>query len=250
MHLDSDNQKRLRRLPPVRRARGYYLYDGTGKRYLDLWQEGGRAWLGHRPDGLGLHLKNAVSRGVYAALPSAEEGKLMKALKALGKELGAESHSEIRCLPAHCSKEDGQEILLWRPGQSWPSHGDAVEPLIPLPGLDYGQILFCRPSSKWCKLRSRIPSPVLAAALTRVIWSLLAALKEPRKYEIFDSDLWKQDGAYLFWRGDESEYGSLFNRALEKKVLLSPSVHDPVILPREQSEGDRSLIRVLFRRKI
>jgi 4-aminobutyrate aminotransferase-like enzyme len=30
-------------LPKVRRARGYRLYGEDGRRYLDLWQGGGRA---------------------------------------------------------------------------------------------------------------------------------------------------------------------------------------------------------------
>ena len=38
-------------IPPIRRARGYRLYDHRGRRYLDLWQNGGHSLLGHR----GLH---------------------------------------------------------------------------------------------------------------------------------------------------------------------------------------------------
>ena len=36
-------------IPRIRRARGYRLYDHHGRRYLDLWQNGGRSLLGHRP---------------------------------------------------------------------------------------------------------------------------------------------------------------------------------------------------------
>ncbi len=53
-------------IPPIRRARGYRLYDHRGRRYLDLWQNGGHSLLGHR----GLHLlsllKNLMSRGLLA----------------------------------------------------------------------------------------------------------------------------------------------------------------------------------------
>ena len=38
-----------KRVPIIRRAREYHLYSVTGKRYLDLWQNGGQALLGHRP---------------------------------------------------------------------------------------------------------------------------------------------------------------------------------------------------------
>lgn len=249
--LEPEAQKRLRRLPPVRRARDYYLYDGRGKRYLDLWQEGGRAWLGHRPEGLTLHLKNAASRGVYGTMPSAEEGKLVKALRALGKELGAEEHSEIRRLPFGLGdKEGGRDIPLWRPGEQWAFREEEVELLIPLPGLDYGQIFFCRKTSVLCGVESPLPSPLLAAALTRVLWSLIAALKEPVDYEILNSEFWEQKGGCLFWKGSANGYDALFNQALEKRILLPPSFRHPAILPRKQSEGDRSLIHAFFRRAL
>ncbi len=254
--LDSKARARLRKLPPVRRARAYYLYDGTGKRYLDLWQEGGRAWLGHRPEGMSLHLKNAASRGVYAALPSAEEGKLLKALKALGKELGAEDYSEVRWFSSGplkgISTAAEADIPLWRPGENWGDSKKAsneVELLLPLPGLDYGRVFLCRKSSPVCTKESPVPSPVTAAALIRVVWSLIAALKNLPEYEDFASSLWEQKGAYLFWKGNSADYDAIFSRALEKRVLLPPSTEQPVILPREQSEGDRTLIRTLFRRK-
>ena len=36
------------RVPVIRRARGYRLYGFDGRRCLDLFQDGGRAVLGHR----------------------------------------------------------------------------------------------------------------------------------------------------------------------------------------------------------
>ena len=58
----------LHELPPIRRARGYHLYDEAGKRYLDLSLAGGRALLGHRPERALLELKNLLSRGLAADL--------------------------------------------------------------------------------------------------------------------------------------------------------------------------------------
>lgn len=73
----------LRLLPPIRRARGYRLYDERGKRYLDLYQTGGRALLGHRPAGALLELKNLISRGLLSDLPATAERRLIKALRSL-----------------------------------------------------------------------------------------------------------------------------------------------------------------------
>jgi len=57
-------------LPVIRRARGYRLYGQDGRRYLDLWQGGGRALLGHRPARVTTVLKNVISTGLVTDLPS------------------------------------------------------------------------------------------------------------------------------------------------------------------------------------
>ena len=57
-------------VPPIKRARGYRLYDYRGKRYLDLWHNGGLAILGHRFESLTRELKSVLSRGLIFDLPS------------------------------------------------------------------------------------------------------------------------------------------------------------------------------------
>ncbi len=76
-------------LPPIRRARGFYLYDYDGNRYLDCWQNGGRALLGHSPRGLSTRLKNVLSTGLLAELPSVHGRRLERALlRLLGPDPG------------------------------------------------------------------------------------------------------------------------------------------------------------------
>jgi hypothetical protein len=236
----------LRELPSIRRARGYYLYDASGNRILDLFQDGGRAWLGHRPDGLSLQIKNSLSRGVYAPYPSPEEGKLLKALKALGEAIGAteaEGWLALYLRPSHTRK-----AMLWRPGTPWPSEEGSVEVLLPLPGLEYGQILFER-SGAAGQLRGDLPSPVLAAALNRTVWNLIHAIESPEKESPLPDctgDSWHQDGAYLRWKGGEEAYGDCFRKALSRGILISPDPGLPTILPLNRSDADNTLIRKFF----
>jgi hypothetical protein len=70
-------------LPLIRRARGFRLYDSSGRRYLDMYQDGGAAVLGHRPEGMLLALKSAASRGLWGTLPSRESGRLYRAVDTL-----------------------------------------------------------------------------------------------------------------------------------------------------------------------
>lgn len=55
-------------LPPVRRARDYWLYTDSG-RYLDMYLSEGRALFGHRPPRLGHIIKNWISKGLYSPYP-------------------------------------------------------------------------------------------------------------------------------------------------------------------------------------
>ena len=48
--------------PLIRRARGYHLYDTGGNRYLDMYLDNGRAFLGHSPVRTITSLKNALEK--------------------------------------------------------------------------------------------------------------------------------------------------------------------------------------------
>jgi hypothetical protein len=74
------DEELLRLLPRVLRARDFHLYTEGGKRLVDLWLQGGRAILGHKPPGVLLELKNAAERGLFTPLPHPLERRFAKAL--------------------------------------------------------------------------------------------------------------------------------------------------------------------------
>jgi hypothetical protein len=76
-------------LPEIRRAREYHLYDAAGRRYLDLYQDCGRAVLGHRPDGLSKAVQNTLSRGIAGDFPTSNERRLAGALVRLLPHAGS-----------------------------------------------------------------------------------------------------------------------------------------------------------------
>ena len=89
LDLFGSDLRLLSELPEIRRAREYRLYDAAGRRYLDLYQDCGRAVLGHRPDGLSKAVRNTFSRGIAADFPSANERTLVKALSRLLPRTGS-----------------------------------------------------------------------------------------------------------------------------------------------------------------
>ena len=77
-----DTKELLRLLPKVLRARDFHLYLENGKRLTDLWLQGGRAVLGHKPPKVTGELKNAAERGLFSPLPHPMERRFLKALEA------------------------------------------------------------------------------------------------------------------------------------------------------------------------
>lgn len=77
--------RRLRKLPPIRRARLWRLYGvnrgANRSRFLDLWMDGGRAILGAKGTGLGTAAKAAVDMGLLRPMPSAWERRLSSQLR-------------------------------------------------------------------------------------------------------------------------------------------------------------------------
>ena len=86
--VSRSNELRRNRLPMIHRARGYRLYGTDGRRYVDFYQDGGRALLGHRPAGWTWILKSTGNRGLFAPYPSRFAGKARRAALSLFSWVG------------------------------------------------------------------------------------------------------------------------------------------------------------------
>ncbi|MDR0556251.1 MAG: hypothetical protein LBG43_00035 [Treponema sp.] len=202
-------QARLDYLPHITRARGFRLYGANGKRYVDLWQAGGAAILGHNPPGVLRELKNTAERGLFAPLPNHLEARFFKALAKLlpgySFYLYADEHSLCRALSGGSFNEsrpirpifdpaldDGhiedreKNVSLWRP--FLPAEDAPSCPLL-MPVLpwhlapktlavkdetflsEHASIEAMRPPA------SDAISPVILAAATRAVYDLLAEIE-------------------------------------------------------------------------
>ena len=113
---DPAERNLLRLLPRVLRARDFHLYLEGGKRLVDLWLQGGRAVLGHKPPMVLRELKNAAERGLFTPFPHPTEGRFIKALGEFfpGRifRLYLDSGSLRRALETAGLTES---VSLWRP---------------------------------------------------------------------------------------------------------------------------------------
>jgi hypothetical protein len=258
-------------LPPVRRARGFHLYTHQGRRYLDLFQDDGAAILGHRPPGAVREMKDALSRGLAAGLPSVYERRLDKevrrllpgcaavlaypgaeaALRAvslfLGRPLGL---ADVRD-PALCP--EAADLAWWRPflpGQGAPDSA-VLLPVLPVAGTR-GPLAVCFPSAPPAEASPARPVPgYLLAAMLRGLADLSAAVRDERVSGAVDgaiagSRAWRRRGPYVTALFEPSRYPAVFRAFLDAGVLLSPAFPGPSILPAEATEGERAALARLF----
>jgi len=207
------SQQPLFRMPIIVRARGYRLYDRYNKRYLDLYQNNGRAILGHRVDTLQRTLKSTVNRGLLAEYPSIYDGRLEKILKlmftdypnfriyknreramvAISHAVGKGIYPEDIADPAMKTLSKQQRIAFWRPFLSdLPSQprssehdeGTAPEqarpdfllPILPFPGGFAPEVVCVKRDSLAEKMPpSDMISPFLVDGTVKVLSKLIKA---------------------------------------------------------------------------
>jgi hypothetical protein len=255
------------KLPPIGRARGYRLYALCGRRFVDLWQYGGRALLGHTPPGLLKTLKNAASRGLFAPLPHPARMRLEKALKKLFPGCSFRIYRDRAALLAALKSTDpvftgagrsvaAQGPALWRPfwDEDAPlAFGDAPAvfvPALPLPWMNAPEILVLKRTAEGAAGESPGAwdpvSPLFLSALARAVYELIAASQSrlPLNLKKYSRDfpLWKRRGIYLLFNGETGLYESLFTCFLDRGFLLPPNPALPAILPPGLSPGEESAL--------
>jgi len=206
----------LRLLPPVLRARDFHLYLEGGKRLVDLWLEGGKAILGHKPPNILRELKNSGERGLFSGLPHPMEKRFIKALNiffpnrsfriftdetSLFKALDEAGFRDLvlrdpafppapPALQDHeNNSSDKEHIILWRPflnptevSAEVPAEISAASisiPVLPWP-LSPTVLVFDKSlegSFRSGNSRGELIPPVLLAPATRALYDLAASLK-------------------------------------------------------------------------
>jgi len=266
-------------LPPIRRARGFRLYDVRGRRYLDLYREG--ALLGYREAGVLTAMKAVLSQGLSSALPSIWERRLSgalarlfpgcaevrlyssedRALSAARSYLGGVEAGSFSVLdPAVDSQAGGGRradgvvpAAFWRPFLPAP-RARAVLPVLPVRvGASPSPVCFDAEVPSRVPPSDTIPGFILAGA-ARGLAALASLSPEgpcPLSNPALDRALdaapgWSRLGPYLAARCSEPEYAEVRDEFLRAGVLLSPDWPGPSVLPGRCSPGETRLLAELF----
>ena len=272
-----EDNRRAAALPPIRRARGFRLYDTRGRRYLDLWRDGGGALLGHRAGRVTTLMKSVLSQGLAAGLPSVWEGRLLKmirgmfpsfpvvrlfssrrrALDAASLFLGIRVEAADVYDPGLGPCPAGARAALWRPflaEQDGPENRAASWD-VRLPVLPFAvsgapaPVCFCAEPQAGLPDSDHLPGFLLAGA-ARALADLSAGpecLRNVRVEKAIDaSSAWKRTGPYVRAAFDRAEYPRVFSAFLTEGVLLSPGYPGPSIIPGDCSPGETRLLAELF----
>lgn len=255
-------------IPPIVRARDYYLYDRSGRRFLDFYQDNGRALIGHRPSGLNKTVKSVLSKGLVASYPSGYHYRLIKALSALFPQCGEFRyyvsstpvyevlirygfHGEPNDLPDPVLEDVSRaNISLWRPFLSEKTVNiPVVVPILPF-SLGTGITVFCfhtRPEPE-LPPSDAVPA-VLLAGLCKSVYLCIKHIHavDTAVWEQFDAPFWRREGPYLKPVCEEADYPDMFRDFLAHNIILSPFFPGPSVIPGVFTEGDIKGLRQLRR---
>ena len=258
-------------IPPIKRARGYRLYDYAGRRYVDLCQNGGYAILGHRAGRLNSTLKNVLSRGLDFNLPSLYTARVRKqlariypdytsfyvtasleqALSLISLELGTTIVEEEIGDPVRGKSGPICYDRPFLPG-GVAGTGDTVRALLPiLPfRVGAGPVPVCLPSRPPGPGRKpELASPLLLSGRLRAMHDLQRFVPPPwyTRNMLENCQAWSCSGPYISPKGEQKDYETVFLAFLEQGFLLSPHHGTPSILPGEASDGEIEKMVRLFR---
>jgi len=246
-------------MPTVVRARDFYLYDRSGKRYLDFFQNNGRAILGHRPQLLQRAIKSTVSRGLISEYPSVFEGRLEKLLATLfpgypvirlysekqtALQVAGVERSDAIFDPSSSSGQASRTVSFWRPFLGF-GGADSVMlfPILPFPGSFVPQVVCLKEEACTASLPpSDRVSPLLLDLLIKSTSSLIHELASDetvaKRMDNPLSGLFETKGPYGLTGLSQSRYEAFAREALALGVMLPPSAEIPFIVPGVYTKGD------------
>lgn len=259
-------------LPPIRRARGFRLYDVRGRRYLDLYREG--ALLGHREDGVLTAMKAVLSQGLASTLPSIWERRLASALQRLfpgyTETRWYSSADRARAAARAFLGDAAADAAVHDPAVDRPPRGEvpaaywrpflplvAARTLLPVLPVRVGECP--SPVCFGAEVPSRVPPSetlpgfILAGAARGLaaLGTLGPAGSCPLSNPVLERTLdaapgWARIGPYVTALFPEPEYAGVREEFLRAGVLLCPGWPGPSVLPGECSPGETRLLAELF----
>jgi hypothetical protein len=246
-------------MPVVVRARSFYLYGRNSVRYVDFFQNYGRAILGHRVEDVQRSIKSTIGRGLIAEYPSIYPGRLEKLLNTLFPGFPTvriycdpRKLEEVKQLvggtcvydPAVSTDGESQLVSYWRPFLGFEgAESVLLLPLLPFPGSFVPQVVCLRAEVDDRRLPASDPtSPLLLDLLVKTTAALIRALADEevvaRRMNNPLRGIIATRGPYGLTGLSPERYMKFADEALQTGVVLPPTADVPIITPGSYTEGD------------
>ena len=243
-------------IPPIKRARGYRLYDYRGNRYLDLYQNNGHSILGHRSDKITKAIKNVISCGLITDLPSIYQKRIKKELSITFKQyksffifnsmeeaLNIISRIKGKAIDKISDQvfENIYKVSYYRPFLSENtlkelySKADILIPLFPF-SVGGSPVIVCFKEIIENDFERPI-SPFILAGTLKSINNLKKAVLPEYQFNI-NNEYWIKKGIYIIPKIKPEKYKKIFKFFIDNRILISPEINKPSILPGEVSPGE------------
>jgi len=243
-------------LPQIERARGWRLYGAGGRRFLDMWADGGRTVAGRRTGSQGRLAKEILDRGLVSDLPSSWEGRFQKALSSwLPSYTGFHFYTtESVVLPFLGGMASG--IGREKPFGSWLDEGgktDLAFVTLPLAPVWTFAALVVRKEADFEGLPPSESIPTIKLAIAT------HALAEFREFELGTGEsqwsridrhihgLFERKGPWLLPLYHKNAHAGVFEACLAVGLLISPVYGQPSYVPGEFDEGEIAPLRKIPR---
>lgn len=261
----------LRLLPPIRRTRGNRLYAADGRRFLDLWMDGGRGIMGEAERPARGYAANAVDKGLVHPYPGLYDARFAKALlrawprfgavRLFANEAGALASARRMLgdasalpvdpagramLPAERAAPGRAAFMLARPFVPAEAYEACALAMVRLPlaaALSPAALMAADEAAFGSEAGDLVPGMRCYAA-TRAMDSLARAPErgygEPH-WRLFDKRMagyFERRGPYLLARCDEGTYRRFFEAALDGGALVAPRWDEPAAVPADFDDGE------------
>lgn len=235
-------------LPVIKRARFFYLYDINGKRYLDLYLNGGKNFLGYRIQGLNRLFKQTMSRGLISPYASVFKNQFINLVFTFFKEAGSVYIFKL--------EQDAKKFLLSLTGKDkvfmpWEKEEGIYEfkvgfrnikyPMIfniPLPDFMSVIIVVVDNLSRKIEFKDNFDAVTLSLARHTLSKLLFYSKNLNIDFNSFATSLFRVTDRYMFPLYDACYHAEIFNEFLKHGYLISPNFSIPSIVPLKFSKGD------------
>ncbi|MCX8013828.1 MAG: hypothetical protein N3A02_06020 [Rectinema sp.] len=262
----------LKRLPSIRRTRGFRLYTSLGTRVLSLWSDYGRALLGFRPEGIPRMAKGMIDRGLLSDIPTQYQKRLTEMVRtfvpsARSVRIMSSSYKAISLARAFAGLPESNAVphlaccrFLYDEYLARPPLPTVTSLVLPMPAAFSLGILISDREDGLDAVQEDWVDGLRAAVNMMILSKLSSPIQREKQMRLqtsawarFDTlvgnELFTRRGPWLFPTYPRDMHEEIFLACLSKRIVISPDYEFPSSVPLDFDDGEIAPLRDISRLK-